>query len=355
MALYLANAALAVLLVHAGPVAGAHAGPVSSPPVAAQGSPVDGSQWLVVVTGLGGEDRFRRRFHDQATALIDAAVGRWGLPEHQVVYLAGDPSFEPDRIAGKSTSEEIAAALADVSTRAAPGDAVVIVLIGHGSGGDGDPRMNLPGRDLTAADWARLLDEFGTRPVAFINTASASGGFVAEVSAANRVTITATRSSRERTETRFARFFVEAFAEEGADTDKDGRISMLEAFEYARAEVARSYEEEGLLLTEHALLDDDGDGEGSQEPDPAAGDGGTARRFFLGGEVGAAAAVGAKPGDPALAALYAEKSRLEAAIEDLKAVRESMTEADYEDTLEALLVDLALTTREIQRFEGGTR
>ena len=314
-------------------------------------------QWLVVVTGLSGEERFRRQFHEQATSLIDAAVTRWGMPEDQVVYLAEDPSLDPARITGRSTGEQIRASLTNVAAHTAPGDAVVIVLIGHGSGGEGEPKLNLPGRDLTAHEWARLLDPLEGRSVAFINAASASGGFIEEISAPNRITITATRSGRERTETRFAEFFVEAFAEQGADTDKDGGISMLEAFEYAREEVARSYEEEGILLTEHALLDDDGDGSGTQEPDPATGDGAVARRFFLGEVAGAPAGVTGMPtgADPELVALYAEKSRLEGAIEDLKALRETMSEADYEDSLETLLVDLALTTRDIERVEEGTR
>ena len=40
---------------------------------------------------------------------------------------------------------------------------------------------------------------------------------------------------------------------------------MLEAFQYAKAEVARAYEREGLLATEHAMLDDNGDKNGSQD------------------------------------------------------------------------------------------
>src|SRR5690606_22674944 len=94
----------------------------------------------------------------------------------------------------------------------------------------------------------------------------------------------------ETNETRFGGHFVRAFAGEGADADRDGRVSMLEAFDFARREVEREYREAGNLLTEHALLDDDGDGKGSREPAARSGDGSLARTLFLAGGRGAAAA-----------------------------------------------------------------
>ena len=62
-----------------------------------------------------------------------------------------------------------------------------------------------------------------------------------------------------------------AFTTPGADTDKDERVSLLEAFVYAKREVARAYETDTRLATEHAMLDDDGDRRGSAAPDPRAG------------------------------------------------------------------------------------
>ena len=124
-------------------------------------------------------------------------------------------------------------------------------------------------------DFARAFDAFPTQTVVFANTASASGGFIEPLSGPNRLILTATRSGRERNATAFGEFFVEALAAgaDDADVDKDGRVSLLEAYEYARGGVERMYEQEDRLLTEHALLDDDGDGVGSADPDPSAGGG----------------------------------------------------------------------------------
>ncbi len=205
---------------------------------------------------------------------------------------------------------------------------------------------------MTATDFAKLLDLFTTQEVVFVNTASASGDFIARLSAPNRTVITATRSGNERNQTLFGRYFVEAFADDGADVDKNDRVSALEAFDYARREVARAYESEGRLLTEHALLDDNGDGEGSNEPDPRDSDGALARTLFLGDEAPAAAADG-EPADPRLAALYEQQRVLEEQIAELRQRKEQMELSDYERRLEELLVELALKTREIRRIEEG--
>ena len=78
----------------------------------------------------------------------------------------------------------------------------------------------------------------------------------------------------------------------------------LEAFNFAKAEVARAYEKQGLLSTEHALLDDNGDKEGAD----VAGQGrqGQPRRKVAGILSFGAASAGL-PSDPKLRALYQER------------------------------------------------
>ena len=247
-------------------------------PTAAQQS------FLLVVSGLSGEPRYAETFHNWATKMLGAAEARWGLPAENVVYLAERMDRDPNRISARSTRENVEEAFRDIAERAGPSDQVFILLIGHGTTRDGEALFNLPGPDMSAVDFARLLGSLPTQKVAFVNAASSSGDFLAALSGPNRTVITATRSGHEKNETIFARFFVEAYAGEGADADKDERVSVLEAFNFARREVARVYESDGLLLTEHALLDDDGDGEGSGDPDPlSGGEGRLARTLFLTG------------------------------------------------------------------------
>ncbi len=306
---------------------------------------------LVVISGASGAAEFRERFHQWGLTVVRSAVDKHGLDPADVIWLAERPEMDP-LIDGPSRRENIEAALGELSERAGPGDAVMIVLIGHGTSSGGESRFNVPGRDLSATDFAFLVERFGARNVVFVNTASASGAFISEMSGPNRTVITATRSPREGNATRFAGFFADAFAGEVADTDKDERVSVLEAFAYARREVERSFEEEGLLATEHALLDDNGDGVGSGFEEEDDLDGALARTVFLsrgGGRVTDAEIAA----DPELAALYRQRQELEEQIAALTALRDTMQAEQYEAELEGLLVELTLTTRAIREREGG--
>ena len=310
---------------------------------------------VIVITGLSGDPAYTEEFHQWATTLLDAATGRYELPAENVIYLAEKPELDPDRIDDRSTRENVAQAFGTVAERAQPADYVLVLLIGHGSYSNGESRFNLPGRDLTAKDYARLLEPLGAQQVAFVNTATASGGFIEVLSGEGRTVVTATGSGGQWNATVFGGYFVEAFAdgEEESDQNKDGRVSVLEAFEYAVAQVARVYESDGRLQTEHALLDDNGDGEGTREPDPRATttttDGAFARSIFI--SAGEGSGIAGLPDDPALRALYQERLEIQEQIEGLQATRGGTDETRYQAEMETLLVAMALKSREIRAME----
>ena len=321
-------------------------------PVAAQ------QTYILVITGLSGDPAYAEEFHQWATTLIDAARDRYELPAENVIYLAEKTEVDPARIDDRSTRENVERAFATVAERAQPNDYVLVLLIGHGSYSNGESRFNLPGRDLTAKDYARLLEPLGSQQVAFVNAATASGGFIEVLSGEGRTVVTATRSGGQWNATVFGGYFVEAFAdgEEESDQNKDGRVSVLEAFEYAVAQVARVYESDGRLQTEHALLDDNGDGEGTRElEDPlattAATDGARARTLFI--SAGDGTGIAGLPDDPALRALYQERLEIQEQVEALQATRGGTDETRYQAEMETLLVAMALKSREIRAMEGA--
>jgi hypothetical protein len=283
---------------------------------------------------------------------VNAAVERWGVPQANITWLAEAPDRAPGQIAGRSTREELEAAILATAGRAAPNDGVMIVLIGHGSAQGDESRINLPGPDVGGGELAVALNAFTTQTIAIVNTASASGGFVTELSGERRIVVTATRSAREKERTYFASYFVDAFLDDGADTDKDDRVSLLEAFQFARNEVARRYERDNQLLTEHALLDDNGDSEGSAEPGATAADGAVAGRFFL-ASAGRVIAEQAAD-DPELASLLADKTRIETSIAELRGLKDTMDPAVYDAELETLVLELAAANRAIRARSGGS-
>ena len=308
---------------------------------------------ILVVTGLSGDPAYAEQFHTWASTIVDAAAGRYELPADNVTWLAERVEADPERIDARSTSENVEAAVTAIADRARPNDHVLILLIGHGSYQNGESRFNLPRRDLTAEDYDLLLERLQGQRVSFVNTATSSGGFIQALSGAGRTVVTATRSGGQWNETVFGGHFVAAFADgsEESDQNRDGRVSVLEAFEYAVAQVSRVYESDGRLQTEHALLDDNGDREGTREPDPVSSDGALARTLFI--SAGEGAGIPGWPEDPALRALYQERLEIQEQIEALQATRGGTDEAIYQAELEKLLVAIALKGREIREAEAA--
>jgi hypothetical protein len=313
-------------------------------PVPGQSSP---RTFVLIVSGASGEPRFAEQFHKEAMALRSVAGERFGIPDSLIAYLAEDPSKNPAAITGRSTREGVTQAIENIATRAHRGDRVFILLLGHGSMQNDESRFSMPGPDLTAGDFAELLDRLAAQSVAFIDASSASGDFVKRLSGPNRIIITATKSGFEGNETLFAEHFVDAFVKDGADTDKDGRVSILEAFIYAHREVQRAYEQTNRLQTEHAMLDDDGDGVGHADPSDKGPDGLRARTFFL----GSSAVSAALASNPKAAELLATQQRLQSQIDSLRALRSGMKEEDFQRALEPLVIKLAETTQALKALE----
>ena len=281
---------------------------------------------VVVVSGLSGEPRFRARFEQVAGMLADTARVRWGVADSSLILLGEDSAAAPRRMR-RATRDEIAQSFVRLSRRVSPGDVVLVFVNGHGSGEGAGSRVSLPGPDATAADFAGWLAGFSRQTVVFVNAASGSGDFVGALAKPGRVVVAATRTAIERNETSFAAPFVRALTGSEADADKDGRVSVLEAFIFAKKEVERAYESDNRMLTEHAVLSDSA----------------LARTVAFGG---------ARPSDdPRVATLVAERQALESQVAALRARKDSMDAAAYERELERLLLQIAAKTRAIR---GGT-
>jgi hypothetical protein len=304
--------------------------------------------YLIIIAGIGGDDAHKERFHQWATAMREAAVSRHGLSPDRVFYLGESPEMAPEAIHAKSTKENIASLLSNLSTTVSPGDQIYVLLIGHGSFDNEEARFNLPGRDLSASDFDALLVPFREQQIVFVNTASASGAFLPQLSKPNRIVVTATKSGFERNEARFGEYFVEAYSGDSGDTDKNQRVSVMEAFDYARLRVSGFYEEENLLKTEHAQIDDDGDGKAVAEASKE--EGARAGASFLMGAADLADGLSASDlaADPELARLVESRRELEGRVEALKLQKDSMPEESYLQELERLLLDLAAISQRIE-------
>jgi len=306
---------------------------------------------LAVIVGLAGDPEHGETFRRWAGTLVDGASERLGVQKDRIVYLLDTPELDPKHAPKKSTKEEIDRALEAIGKSAVADDVVWIVLIGHGSFDGKIAKFNLPGPDMTPADFAADLKSIQARQIVLVNTASSSAPFIKDLAGPGRTIVTATRTGNERFATLFGGFFVDALVGargEAADADKNKRISVLEAFNAAKIDTKNAYEREGLMITEHPLLEDGGDGEGSADPSAEGKDGRIASILTL----GSASAAEALPADPKLRQLVLERQELERRVEGLKLLKSSMDPAKYASELESLLTQLAVKSKEIREAGG---
>ena len=289
-------------------------------------------RYALVVTGASGGDAYAKKYDRLRAAFEKTLRDTFGYPADHIVVLA---EKEGDGVAARSTRENVQRILGDFKRRLMKDDQLLVLLMGHGTTMDGeDGKFNLVGPDLSAAEWSELLKSIPGR-VVFVNTTSASFPFMHRVAGRGRIVLTATDSAAQQYETVFPEFFVKAFDDPAADTDKNGRVSIWEAFLYASAAVTQYFDQKGQLPTERALLDDTGAGVGREALTPGT-DGAVARVTYLQPE-----AALTLPADAGLATLVRRQAALQAQIDALKARKESMPPDQYEAELEKLLVELA--------------
>lgn len=286
---------------------------------------------VIVVAGAPGEDEYSSVFSQQ-TESWSKVCAQAGAKPILVGLDAAGATTDHDRLKQQLEAE------------AKEGTAELwLVLIGHGTFDGREAKFNLRGPDLTASELAEWLKPF-KRPLALIDTASASAPFLTKLAAPGRVVVSSTRSGSEHNYARFGKFFAEAIADPKSDLDKDGQVSLLEAFLSGSQRTAEFYKTEGRLATEHALIDDNGDGLGTpadwfrgvratkRAKDGASLDGTRAHQFHL---VRSAAELQLAP------EARARRDALELKLAKLRDAKAKMTEAKYYAELEKLLLELA--------------
>jgi hypothetical protein len=297
-----------------------------------------GDNYALVVTGASGGEPYAKKYDGWRRSFVTTLREKFLYPADHVIVLAE----EEEAGVARATREQVQRTLTDLRTRLTRDDLLVVLLIGHGtlaegSGGE-DAKFNLVGPDMSASEWGSLLQPLSARLV-FIDTTSVSFPFIRKLAGPGRIVVTATDSTAQEFETVFAEYFVKALTEMAADTDKNGRISVFEAFTYASAGVRRWYDEQNQLPTERPLLDDDGDGIGREAQGPGS-DGMLARGIYL--------QAAGEPVDAPRRALEARQAALEAQVESLKARRPSMPPDAYQAELERLLLELARVSAELR-------
>jgi hypothetical protein len=293
-------------------------------------------RWAIVLSGASGGPKYAEQMRDWRATIQGALVERYGFTADKVRVFVD----ETVKTGETGTAENVRRALAALRKEMGREDLLLLILLGHGTY-DGDvAKFNLVGPDLTAAEWAGLLNGLPGQ-LAIVNTTAASFPFLERLSGANRVVMTATDSAAQKYATVFPEYFAKAMREASSDIDKNGRTSIFEVFAATSAAVKQHYEQRGQLATERAVFDDNGDGVGREAEAPGP-DGGLARLLYLDAELPAAA------NDPELAGLLRRRRELELAAEALKQKKGTMASPVWEAEYEKLMIELARVSREIR-------
>ena len=285
---------------------------------------------MVLITGAPGAEEYSEQFQQWASRWEEAAK-QSGI---EVKRIGASKKATSDRQQLETTLKQFA-----VKTNAP----LWIVLIGHGTYANKQAKFNLHGPDITAAklnEWLQPIQ----RPIALVNCASASGPFINGLSQPNRVIVTATKSGYENNYARLGEYLSETICDSVADLDKDGQVSLLEAFILASARVEEFYRQNGRLATERALLDDNGDSLGT----PAD---------WFRGVIGQKKARGAKQLDGLRAnqlhiitsaeekrlspALRQRRNDLEQKLTELRTRKDQFPEEEYFQALEKICLEIA--------------
>ena len=293
-------------------------------------------RYALIVSGANGEPTYAEQYAQWRDALVAALKDKLAFDPSSidVLYDGADEAHASTAAAVRAAIERRRATLHD-------DDLLLVVLIGHGTFDGTAAKFNLVGPDLTAADWASLLKPLPGRLV-LVNSTSASFAFLEQLASRGRIVVTATDSPAQRFDTVFPDYFIKALTDPSADLDKNGRVSIWEAFIATSFGVRRYYEQHGQLATERSLLDDNGDGKG-REAGGDGDDGSAAARTYLDADVSAA------PTDEELLSLLQKRAALQVDADELKQRRPLMTPDDYQKEFEQLMIELAKTSREIRK------
>lgn len=300
----------------------------------------------VILTGSGGEEEFSHRFFEWGERLAavlkqssksDVTSVHW---LREPIAANGETEIE-NEISIQSAEKTIQTAVETLEEN----ESLFIYLIGHGSYFKSIPKFHIPGPDLTAEKMLSWLDPVADHRVVIVNAASSSAPFINTLSGKNRMVCTATKSASEYNAPEFMEYFIESLEDGSADLNRDDRISILEACQQAAELTEAWYTAEGTISTEHALLDDNGDGQGTR----------LERLMDITGDFDGLLASDCfiksyQFPEGAPQDLVDEYIETLEHVKELKTRKETIAEVEYYNQLEKMLIHAARVNQEIQQF-----
>ncbi len=239
---------------------------------AEEGPSPQGTRRALIICGHPGDAEHQALFADAVTNLRRGLTENFDFAEDQISVMFGVDPEAPQTFnfptAGPATSEALSAAVAELRRILRPEDALWVIVLGHSHFDGRMVSINLPGPDVHQEDFGRLFRDLPSREQVFWLSFPASGYCLKPLAARGRVVISATEADLEVNATLMAFALAEELlptAEHpAADVDQDGLLTLRDLYLAVARNTVQRYLAEMLIVTEHALLDDNGDGRGTE-------------------------------------------------------------------------------------------
>ncbi len=236
------------------------------------------NRWLLLCCGLPGDNGHRERLTGACEKIYTAAEPVLGVNHAQLRVLAGDKAMQTalqkeGRKVEICTRESVIAATQTLSEQALPDDECWIMLLGHSHLYDGSSQFNVQGKDFDQTEFAAWVSTLRSQQQVFLLTMPVSGFWIKPLTNDSRIIITATEADLEFTGTEMPYALADVLAGEAEtqkleDVDGDGNLSILDLYLAVSLETDNRFKSLDRLPTEHAQLDDNGDGRGSEVQQP---------------------------------------------------------------------------------------
>ena len=244
---------------------------------------------VLIIGGAAGEKSFYDAFWNATSRFHQLLTEEYGYTPEQITFLFEDMggSEELGIVDTESKREQVLAAFAELAETIQPSDRFLLFMLGHASRtGRGDLKFNLRGRDITEAEYITLINTIPAESQILIFGFPYSGKLVPQLSKSGRIILTSSSPNEGYSlQAGFGNVFVDAFSAAANDTDRNGDISLLEAFLSLQARTKAFYEQEGTVQSEHPHLDDNGDRDATRNltaVGEGTDDGALAKKTFLG-------------------------------------------------------------------------
>ena len=226
-----------------------------------------GASRALILVGLPGDAEHEKLFADVAQQWRDWLVDGMGCCPNDVRVLfgrAGKEGLAREPATRKAIEQEVV----QIKESLKASDRLWVFFLGHADYDGERASFHLAGPDLRDDDLGKLFAGLKCQEQVFWMTTPASGWFVKALSAKGRVVIAATAADAEYNETEFPQALaaVMKLPPDKLTASKDGKVSVLDVYRHTVKEVEARFARDKRVPTEHAQLDDNGDGVGTEEP-----------------------------------------------------------------------------------------